>query len=230
MTRIRLIMLAAFAMLCMSAVASAAASASEGKLIKTGSATKEALTKNKFTATSGETKLQIADGQIIVCSADTASGVITSTTVGEQTVKFTGCKSKSAGTSCKSVSPAGAAGEIITLTALEVSKLNATQDTITNKILKPGTTTKEAGEVEISCSGVIIKVKGTFYSNGVTTGTKGTSIALSATQSGGKQTVQENEAKVKTHLEAEFNGSKVFEEAGEEGTETVKFEESAEFV
>lgn len=224
MTRIRLIMLAMLAVCCMSAVASATASASKGEFVnKEG----KALVKNNFTATSGTTVLTTVGGTKVTCTADLALGVITSVTGGEQTVHFTGCTSSSL--PCKSTKPAASkAGEIVVLTGLLVQKLAAKEDTIVNTILEPGT--KTAGTLAFECSGIKITVTGSFYSNGVTSeGALSKSWALKATQSSGKQTVLKNEAGVEAFLKTSIEG-KTAEQSAEEGTETVQFLEEGKFV
>jgi hypothetical protein len=228
MTRIRLIMLAMLAVCCMSAVASATASAaSKGEFVnKEG----KALVKNDFTATSGATRLETNAGVVVTCTADLALGVLLSTTTGEQTVHFTGCVSSTL--PCKSTKPAASkSGEILVLSALAVSALTETEDTISNTIVEPGT--KTAGTLEFECSGLKVKVKGGFYSNGVAVnGGLKKSWALKATnESGkkGKQSILKNKAGVEKTLETSVEGGE-FKASSEEGTETSLFLEEGQFV
>lgn len=218
-------MMAVLAVFCISAVAAAAASASEGELVSTS--TKKALTKNKFTGTSAETELRGAT--TIKCKADKATGVITSATGGEMTVTFTGCTALSL--PCKG-GTATNSGEIITLVGLLVKRLaGQTKDTILTLVLANGT--KTAGELAIECSGVKIKVKGSFLSVGITQKASSSTYTLEGKGTGKKQEPleYENEAKtlVKNTLESNVEGG-TFEASAEVGVEKVTFEEAAEFL
>ena len=224
MARTKLIALVVVAALSITATVTAAASAaSKGEFVNS-SGTR--LVKNQFTATSGETKLETVGGTKLTCKAALALGIDTSTTGGEGTTHFTGCTAS--GLACKSVKPAGVAGEVILLTAALVQKLSATQDTGLTTILAPGT--KTAGEVELECSGLKIKVKGSFYGNGITVnaGLK-TLWPATATQTKGVQSVLKNEAGVEKHLEISIEG-KAFEQMAVEGTGTAHFLEEGQFV
>jgi hypothetical protein len=154
-------------------------------------------------------------------------GILTSATGGEATVHFEGCETSAL--SCKGVKPAGkVAGEIVVLVALLTLKLTATEDTILDTILEPGT--KNKGEIEFECSGVKIKVKGSFYSNGITinAGLK-TLWPVSASGTKGVQKVTKNEAGVEAKLETSVEG-KAFEGSSQEGTETFHFLEEGQFL
>jgi hypothetical protein len=224
MARIRLILLAVLAVFAVGAVASATASASKGEFVnKEG----KALVKNVFTATSGETKLQTVGGTSVTCTKDLVLGVLTSATGGEATVHFTSCSSSAL--PCKSVIPSGAnPKEIIVLVALLTLKFSATQDVILDTILEPGT--KKPGEIEFECSGLKIKVKGSFYSEPITinTGLK-TLVPVTAGQKAGIQNTKTNEAGVEAKLETNIEG-KGFEGSAQEGIETFHFLEEGRFV
>ena len=224
MVRIRLIALAVLAVFCVSAVAAATASASKGEFVNEK---EKPLEKNNFTATSGETKLETTSGTKVKCLSDIVLGVLTSATGGEATVHFKTCESS--GHSCKSITPAGAVGEIITLVALLIRKLSATEDALLDTILEPGT--KKAGITEFECSGIKIRVQGSFYSNGIATnGTFSTLWPVKAKQAKGVQEIQKGEAGTPTcHLETSVAGE-AFQESGEEGEETFHFLEKGKFV
>jgi len=224
MTRIRLIVMAALAVFCVSAIAASAASAaSKGELVNSS---KNELTKKNFTGTSGTTELR--GSATIKCTADKATGSISSKTTGEETVTFTGCTAL--GISCKG-GTATNSGEIIVLTAITVRKLDAEHDTLLTAILKAGT--KEAGTIEINCSGVITKVKGSFLSTGIGLNALATSYTFEGKGTGKVQEPGAYESstgeKISDSLESE-TGGKGFEKSAEIGTETVKFEESVQFI
>jgi hypothetical protein len=225
MARIRLIVLAILAVFAVGAVASASASAaSKGEFVnKEG----KPLVKNIFTATSGETKLETVNGSKVTCTKDLVLGVLTSATGGEATVHFTGCSTL--GLSCKSTIPvAQNAGEIVVLVALLTLKFSATQDVILDTILEPGT--KKPGIIEFVCSGVKIRVKGSFYSEPITinAGLK-TLVPVTAGQTKGVQNTKTNEAGVEAKLETSTEGG-AFEGSGQQGTETFHFLEEGQFV
>jgi len=229
MARIRLIVLAVLAVFCMSAVAAAAASASEGELVnKEGNA----LAKNKFTVTSGVGTLETASGTKITCKTDTGHGIITSKTGGELTVLFKGCTSSSL--SCKGGKDEegeAPAGSIYVLVGLLVKKSNETERLILLTIHKPGTL--EAGELEIVCSGIKIKVKGSFLSfTNFAINKLSKDYTLVFKQKKGIQEPDEytNEKgeKIKNNLESSIEGG-AFEKAGEETSDIALFEEEVQF-
>jgi len=239
MARIRLIVLAVLAVFCVGVVAAATASASEGELVN---AKGEALIKNKIVGTSGTTRLETLAGTSIICTSNIARGIITSKTGGELTVLFKGCTSGAL--SCrggKDSEGEAPAGSIYVLVGLLIKRSNATERLILLTVHKPGTL--EAGEIEIICSGVKIKVKGSFLTtNNIVIKKPATKYEFTATQEKGKQTVTEYEnekgAKVKcSGLEASIEGL-AFEGAGQGGgskkTEVAKedalFEEEVEFL
>jgi hypothetical protein len=229
MARIRLIGLAVLAVFCMSAVGAAAASASEGELVnKEGNA----LVKNKFTVTSGQGTLETAAGTKIICKKDTGHGIVTSKTGGELTVLFSGCTS--GGLSCKGGKDEegeAPAGSIYVLLGILVKPSKNGERLILLTIHKPGTL--EAGELEIVCTGVKIKVKGSLLTfNNFPVGKLSKDYNFVFKQKKGIQEPDEyeNEAKekIKNHLEATVEGL-AFEKAGEEGTDLVLFEEEVQF-
>jgi len=233
MARIRLITMAVLAVFCMSAVAAAAASASEGELVN---AAGNALVKNKFASTGLVTRLVTAAGTEIVCKSNTDHGIWTSKTGGEDTILFKECTTLGGSLSCKGgKDEAGEpkAGEIFVLVGLLIKRTNATERLILYTVHTPGTLT--AGELEIVCSGVKIKVRGSFlsFSNYKVNVLKKT-IVLVAKQKKGIQepTEYENEKgeKVKCKgLESSTEGG-AFEPAGQEGEETDTLEEEAQFL
>jgi len=223
MARIRLIVLAVLAVVCVRAEASSSALArsAKGEFVNKKS---EAFVKQAFTATSGETKLETTGGTKITCTSDLALGVNTSTTGGEQTVHFKGCTS-----STLPCSTTGAAtGEIVVLTGLLVTILAAEEDGVVNTVFESGT--KKAGTLNFTCSGIKIAVKGSFYSNGIKTESALlTLIPISATQTKGIQAILTNKAGVERTLETSIEG-KGFEKSGQAGTETVHLLEEGKFI
>jgi len=234
MARIRLITMAVLAVFCMSAVAAAVASASEGELVN---AAGNALVKNKYTSTGGVTKLETEAGTEITCKSNTDHGIWTSKTGGEDTILFKECTTLKGAISCKGgKDEAGEpkAGEIFVLVGLLIKRTNATERLILYTVHAPGTLT--AGEIEIVCSGVKIKVKGSFLSTtNYKTKVLNKTIELSATIiAKGKQGVTEYEnekgEKVKCEgLKASVENA-AFEGAAQEGKETDTLEEEAQFL
>src|SRR5207245_3959442 len=105
MKRLKFITLALVAAFAISVVASASAALPE--LTKAGST--EALTKKKFTGTSGAGKFETEKGTKVECLSDTSSGEVEGTTkFTKVVVKFKGCKEPAFGVECKT---AGAAKE-----------------------------------------------------------------------------------------------------------------------
>jgi hypothetical protein len=144
----------------MSAVAAAVASAAEGEIVnKEGNA----LVKNKYVSEGKTTVLETAAGTKVICTSNTDHGIWTSKTGGEDTILFKGCTS--GGLSCKGgKDEAGEpkAGEIFVLVGLLIKPSKALR-LILYTIHTPGTLT--AGELEFVCSGIKIKVKGSFLSS-----------------------------------------------------------------
>lgn len=166
-------------------------------------------------------------GEKVTCASALALGVDTSATGGEGTVHFSKCESSDL--ACKSVKPAASvAGEVIVLVTSTVKKLTSVEDTVLTTILEPGT--KNAGEIEVECSGIKIKLRGSFYSNAIpiNLGLK-TLWPVSATQTKGVQHVLKDEAGVEAKVEVSIEG-KPFEGSGREGTGITHLLEEGEFV
>lgn len=229
MSRIKLVALAVVAALCIGAVATATAMAAEAELLNSEG---NALVKNKFSATSGETKIETAGGTSIKCKADTVHGVVSSSTSGEVTILYTGCTTSEGLFSCKGGKDASGeppAGSIYVLAGITPRALNAEEDAVLTTIHKPGTST--AGELEVECSGVKVKLKGSFLTQPFLGNGPNKSLVLEAKETKGAQGQTEYEnakgEKVKCEgLEASVSGG-AFEKTGIEETETVAFEEEA---
>lgn len=99
MTRIRLITMALFAVLCVSAVSASGAFATVKKAEIVNSSG-GALTGSAFTGSSGETVLETTSGANVKCKKSTATGEITGIRTATQTVTFSECKN-SLGQKCK---------------------------------------------------------------------------------------------------------------------------------
>jgi hypothetical protein len=107
----RTVIAGGLALLVLSMVAAASASAALPEF-------KPVPTKKKFTGTSGTFTVKSGFG-IITCSKSTTAGEITSaSTLGKVVVKFTGCKIENSanGETCSMKSPTGKEGEVITTT------------------------------------------------------------------------------------------------------------------
>jgi hypothetical protein len=209
------------AMLAISAIASASASAALPELVNSKG---EELVKKKYTATSGKGKFQTEKNGIIECEKDTATGEVTGPKTGTTTVKFTKCAFS--GLSCKT---AGASSGEIRVEA--VSKL-----VYINKSTKEVGLDLEAKESTVECPLEKLKVRGSVI--GVIAAkdvnTPVTEVELVFKQTGGKQepSQYENEKgeKVTDITETEGSGLKTFkfEPSGLSSTDVLKFEETIE--
>jgi len=233
MLRIKLGVLATLVVLCIGQATATAATASEGELVnKEGGA----LVKNKFASTGGVKTIATVAGTDITCKSSIDHGIWTSKTGGEDTILFKECTTLGGTVSCKGgKDEAGEpkAGEVFMLLGLLIKRSNATERLILYTIHTPGTL--EAGELEFVCSGVKIKLRGSFLStSNYKTKVLSKTIELSFTQSKGKQAVTEYEnekgEKVKCKgLEVSVEGA-AFEGAALEGKETDTLEEEAQFL
>ena len=213
-------------------ISSALASVKKAELVKAGSTVE--LSKKKFTATGGELRLETTSGASVKCKKQSATGAVLNTHEAEESLTLNECKN-SLGQKCKS---AGAGAEEIKppnkfkrLWGYLVGAAKAI--IIIHTILGNGS---EA--VKFECSTVVNEVKGAFV---VAIGASQeqvskTSFVFAAAESKGVQGIKEFETVGGTvekgiTLEAKLLTSGAsFEQAGQEASETVTFEEAAEFV
>jgi hypothetical protein len=183
----------------------------------------KALMKNKFTAKSGETLIETTGGSSIKCKSASTTGTIASTTAGEETVSFKECKTN-LGVSCKS---SGESSGTIKL-ALSLS-VAADRSASSNDLFVAAV----KGTPELECTGVKVKIKGSFAVQTPKQDTLATAYTFAPTETKGIQAPSEFEnlkgEKVKDVLEAEIASGKL-ERAGQQEKQEVIFEESAEFV
>jgi hypothetical protein len=219
MNRLRIIGLALVAVVALSALATATASAALPEFVPTAGKFPV-----KFTDTSGAGTLETVGGHKVTCKADSSTGEFTGAKTNKETFIFTGCESL--GFKCNSAG--AAAGEIRT-------------NAIASLLVYINKAKKEVGmdlspEVvgglfaEFSCGGVeTLKVRGSVIAPVTKVNTaKQASFKLTAKASKGvqKPTEYENEAgkKVKDILETEGAGALpfAFEQSGITTTDTIK--------
>src|ERR1700689_442342 len=136
MVRIKVILLATFAVLCIAAASSAAALASEGEIVN---AKGGHLIKSRFTGTGSETKLESAAKTKLICKSVSDHANFTSTTGGEVTVLFKECSADSfACTGGKDESGAAPSGSIYALLGLTVRSQSLTARLLLFTVHKPG--------------------------------------------------------------------------------------------
>jgi outer membrane lipoprotein SlyB len=112
-------------------------------------------TAQKFTDTSGESKLESTSHTTITCTASTSVGEITGAkTVGGVVVKFTGCKQGTP--NCQSTG--AATGEIITNTL--TGSLTGTEAAPTETLSGPENAEKHKEFVKFKCGTVAVAVTG----------------------------------------------------------------------
>jgi hypothetical protein len=182
-----------------------------------------------FTSTSGAGHL-VAGSNKINCTKDTNTGDITGKkTVGEMLVTFTGCKLLEA-FECKSK---GAKAEEIMTVDLKgpLGYINKSTKLVGVK-LEPETAS-EYTEGEIECASNKVKVTGAVIGDVSPTNKKSTTETLEFKASGAKQANEliEIEGKDETgiKLRSSLNGGTA-EEASEETTDTLTFEELVELM
>ena len=208
MSRAKLVVVAAMAIVAISALASASASALPEFLPTT--------TKAKFTSTSGPGTLETSAKEQINCSADTNEGQILSATTFDVTIKFTGCKAFG----IANCSTTGAAsGELVVKATATLGYLSKTAKTVGAKL--------NVTEFEFTCAGGLVKgkVKGAVIGQLTPVNKKTKTGELILKQTGGENEFQhfEGEATL-SKLESSKNGG-AFELAGEETTDTITFAE-----
>lgn len=223
MMRTKVVVLALFAALCMSAVAVATASANEGRFVKKG--TEEALKKTKFTGVnSGNTILETVGGNKVECKKLSATGEIKGTEEGVQKIKFKECTS-TFGVGCEGGETGHGTNEIWT---------NADSHTRQNVGRTAGflLVTLEI-ELPFTCFGIPIVARASFLTSTIALNSAKKTFAFAAKQTKGKQENQKEELENKetktVHLETSVNGG-AFEESGQGGTEEITFEEEGELI
>jgi hypothetical protein len=218
MTRSRIIAVALAAMFCLSAIGAASAfAAPKGEIVNKSGA---APVKNKFSGTSNKKGfLETVTGSKITCKETAVSGTIASKTTGSASFTFTGCES--GGLKCKAGSEtAGTVITPVTLTAAVVSS----KDYILNTV--NGTEETTAKAIDIKCSTIDIKVKGSLLIPATPENTLKTEFLFNATGSKGVQTPEVTE----NHLAANFSGAGYSNASLQAEELKVKFEEEVEFI
>ena len=214
MIRMRTLIMAFVAVLAMSAVAAASASAALPEFSKT---------KVKVTGKSGAGTLETVTGTKVTCTGGTSSGEITAEkTVSKTLVIFTGCASS--GFKC---STSGAAsGE------LKTKELTGTLGYLTKSTKEVGLDLKPASGtefIEFECAGGIVKVKvtGSVICPLTPVNTSTTTFTLTCKQKAGVQEFKKFEGGEEDVLKTSKNGGAA-EGSGEETTTTLTASEAAE--
>ncbi len=220
--RVKTIGLAFVAVFALSAVAASAASAAKPEFLGPFP--------NKFTSTSGKGILETVNGKKVECESDTNEGELTSAKKDNVIVKFKGCKGLGGG-ACHSTIPLGGPGEIITNKLLStlgyIDKATKEVGIALEPEAKKGLFTTIVclvGEIEIP-----VEVKGSVIGVVTPINTLTKTFTLEFKQSKGVQAVQNLEEKSKDTLETSINKG-VFEESGEETTDTLVTEKATELV
>lgn len=227
--RIRTILLAFVAVLAMSAVASATASAALPLLPILLNKSNTELVKKLFTGTSGESVFETKSGEKVKCKADKIMGNITGLSTDEAEIKFTGCTATVLITlKCKT--PGAAAEEIVLkVTSLLVWINVAKEEPGEDDILPSAGITIECTS---SLANETLKVKGSTTCPTTKDLLVKATITCKATK--GKQEPNEYEMeggiKFKSFTETEGTGAKKFgpEESGLTGTDSLEFEEEVQ--
>jgi hypothetical protein len=213
---IKTMLLAVMAVLALSVVAAATASAAEIEQVPAS---------GKFKISSGKGIFETSGGNgAIECSKDTGSGEITGAKTDKSTITFEGCSSS--GISCNT---SGAkSGDVVIEINSELSWLSKSAKTV-------GEDLKLAKEETIKCSAFeTLKVKGSTICPISPTNKKTLTFTITCSQSKGKQefTELENEAgtKIKDITETKGEGLKSFgfTESGLKDEDTLTFESEAE--
>ena len=212
-TRIGTVILALIAVFAMSAVAASAAELEQSP------------SSGKFKVESKGGSFETTKGEVIKCSSVKGEGELTGAKTSKSKVSFEGCKAK----------------EIIEVScSTKGAKSGVIETEITSELVWLNKSKKEAGEdlvltkeLEITCSIVKIKVKGSTICPVSPVNTKTTKIELTCKQSKGKQefTEYENEKgeKKKDITESSKSGG-AFVESGLESTETLTLEKEGELI
>ena len=222
MKRIRVIGLALVAVLAISAVASATASAAKPEFVFAG-------IKKGLKGKSGAGTLETVSKEKVTCAKSTNGGEIEggngSKKVTGVVVTFTGCVSS--GFKCSTTG--AAAGEIVTKSLSgELGYINKAAKTVGVDLAPTG-----GGEfVEFNCAGGIVKVKvkGSVIGQITPVNKKVLTtehFTLTFTQTSGKQAIEKFEGGLKDTLETSKNGNP-FEGSAEAATAEVTGEETIE--
>jgi hypothetical protein len=214
--RIKMIGLTAIAMLAISAIATAAASAALPEQVPAS---------GTFTATSGKSTFETKSGEKVVCEEDKASGEITGAKTDKSTITFSKCEAF--GLKCKS--KGAASGEIVLKMNSELVYINKSKKEVGNILTL-------AEELTIECTVLQkLKVKGATLCPITPVNTKTKTFTLTCTETKGVQqpTEYENSSGVKvkapiTETKGEGLKSFAFEQSGLEGTDTLTFATESE--
>jgi hypothetical protein len=196
-----------FAVVALTAIASATASAAAPEFNPGAAGT-------KFTGTSGAGTLSTAAKGIIECTADTVSGELTGATKKQATatISFTGCKAfgfigaKSLG---------DAEGTILVKANLELCYINKANKEV-------GVLTEPSEPVHVEVAGKLLKITGDAVGAITPVNLKGKKFSIVYKQKGGVQEPAGCEGKTE-NLKVQENETGAIENAGEATTESTEF-------
>jgi hypothetical protein len=209
MYRVRTIGAAIVAVVALSAIASATASAALPEFLPAS---------GKFTSTAGAGTLQIEGGNTITCTEGTNSGEITGAKTATVTITFKGCRifgfigAHSSGDVEGTILVSSAKGELC--------YLSKTAKTVGLKLTLASTLKIEAG-------GQKSEVLGTLIGEVKPVNSKVTEGELILKQTGGLQAIKKCEGGTETELKANENGG-AFKAAGEQTTDKIQFTAATE--
>jgi hypothetical protein len=165
--------------------------------------------KGTFTSKSGKAKLQVKGGAAIECTGTTGKGEITGAKKATSEIKFTACKA--AGLGVLSISPKGAANEIVTPTLNQelcyISKAGKTVGVIS--------TLSTELKLEVPSTKKVINIKGAAIGEATPVNSKLTTGTLALTQVSGVQGIEKCEGGAAQTLLTQ-EGAGAFTQSGQE--------------